>query len=262
MKIGIGVRPDGRSGGSIASFLGATKGAYWDFSDSGKVWDDTGGTVPISIGNTVGLLQASAIGTVGTLNWSHATIGPVWQTTYGDHTGTAGLSASANILSIIRNTTVAVASISFRCDDLVAARGLFSLVNAGVTNQRLGAWIGTDGSVNLAVGAAADNATSFYASAALAVTAGTNYTLIMTADWGTGGVGAVRGYLNNGSDIINGTIATPGTMADTAASSGLLGIGPSSTQLDGRIYRAMIANKLPTAAERGMIHRTLAASYS
>jgi hypothetical protein len=241
----------------LGAFLSTTKGAYWDYSDSSKVWDDSAGTDPIAVSDTVGLINAYALGTATPLNYSHPSIGPVWETTYAQHNGSQGLSGSTNVHNIFRNVTVGMMAFAFRCDNLSSGRTLISVLNNASTTNRFGVSITTAGAVSAGVGNTADSGASSIVSGSGLITAGVDYTLIVTVDWGTGGAGAVRGYLNNGSDILNGTLGTGGTMADTAAASSNVGVGQV-----GRVYRWIMADKIPTAAERALIHGVLKGAYN
>lgn len=242
--------------------LTATKtAAFWDFSKADTVFEDDALTNPAEVGDGVKGFTARAVGGLASAGWfEFGTNLPIWETTYGDFSGTNDfLQGTATQRAMFQNAAAGVLGVSFRLDTLSVPQVLIAFGD-GVTPvaARFAITVEANGSFRVTVKRADADATIGPLSAAGLITTGQVYTIIATVDWSTGGAGAIKGYLNGGSDRVNGTLSGSGNTSNTVSLRSRLGCAVSSTSfLDGRIYRAFAGQFIPTAAERALINGVL-----
>ncbi len=260
MSLGLG-----RGGSSLLSqvstILAASKGAYWDWTGP-TVFEDTAGTDPAEIGDAVALLSPKIVGTVASVSWDQSTVGlrPTYQAGYGSFSGSNGLNGNAANLGIFRNVGTGTFAAKFRVTSFAANSNLFGWSTPTSSVARFQAGITTAGELSVTVRRLDADVATTVASTGLGLQVNTDYTIIITVDWATGGTGAIRAYINNGADVLNGTLAGSGATQDTASAFGRLGVSISgATFLTGRLYPCLAANILPTAAQRSTIHALLSA---
>lgn len=254
--IGIGLRIGARSGGAlaqVAAMLAGKKGAYWDFA--GNVFEDDAGTDPAEANDGVAVLSSSTYGTaLPTWLQTSASARPTYQTSYATFDGDDRLIGGANNRAIFQQASQGVFGIKFQLSSLAAAAALCGWSLSASNSQRLVINITTTGAVQVLVRRADADGLTTVASTTGLITTGTDYVLIVTVDWATGGSGAVRAYINGGSDVVNGTLTGTGATDNTASQTSSLGanLGFTASTI-GRIYKTFASNFLPTTAERATI---------
>jgi hypothetical protein len=241
--------------------LTATKtAAFWDFAAASTVFSNSAGTTPATAGNQLQHLKARAVGGLANANFVEFGNGPVWETTYADFNGSNHfLQGETNNLDLFRNAGAGVLGVSFRLDTL---SGLAILIgfSEGVTatNDRFVIRVESTGAFTVLISRADGGGIQFKTSATGLITTGTVYSLVATVDWATGGAGALKGYLNSGSDLLNHTLTGSGNTSNTASLRSRMGVALNSTaRIDGRIYRAFAGQFIPTATERALINGVL-----
>jgi hypothetical protein len=245
----------------LATLVGTKTAAYWDFSDASTVFEDDTLLNPAEVADGVKGFTARAVGGLASAGWfEFGSNVPVWQTTYGDFNGTnAFLQGTATQRAMFQNAAAGVLGVSFRLDTLAAAQTLVAF-SEGVTQTtvRFSITVEADGSFRVTVNRADGDSVQSDLSGTGVITTATVYTIIATVDWATGGAGALKGYLNNGSDLLNHTLTGSGNTSNTASLRSRLGSSVNSLQFtDGRIYRAFAGAFIPTTAERALINGVL-----
>ncbi len=245
----------------LDTLTGANKAAFWDLSTASTVYETTGTSDPCEAGDPISTLTGRAIGTLATASWTSTTTQrPLWQTTYADFDATNDqMAGDANLLTMCQNASSCVLGASFRLSSLSTNRSLLTW-REGVTNftPRVTLEIISDGSIIMSIRRTDGDTTTARLSAAGLITTGVDYCVIGTVDFATGGAGAVKAYINNGSDVINGTLTGSGNTSNTASIAAGFGIGVGGgTPMSGRIYRAFAGAFIPTTAERALLNGVL-----
>ncbi len=245
----------------LDTLTGTKTAAFWDFSDASTVFETTGTSDPCEAGDLIQTMIAREVGGISTATWTATTtLRPTWQTTYGDFNGSSnGLDGdSGGATSMFQNVASGVLAASFRLDTLSGDRVLLDFSEGATnTNDRIAMSVLSSGALRILVRRADGGSIAFADSAAGLITTGVDYSILSTADWATGGAGALKGYIN-GAEALSGTISGSGNTSNTASLRIRMGVGlGGGARFDGRIYRAFAGAFLPTTAERALINGVL-----
>lgn len=256
MRIGLGIT-GGRSTSPIQrtrAAIAATKGGVWRFGDSSAVFESADATDPAESGDGIQYMLATITGTVATLPVVQSSVGlrPVWQGSYADFASGARLEGSGSTLGIFQNVGAATVGWRGRITSLSASQTLLAWSQGAVsTNPRIDLLVSNAGEVRVRVARIDGDALTTILSAGSLITAGTDVSIIATVDFATGGAGAIRGYINNGSDVLNGTLAATGSTSNTASLASRIGtLVNDLNPLTGRTQNVLAANFIPTTEQR------------
>lgn len=242
--------------------LTAAKGALWNYS-AGTVFESVDISDPCEVGDGIQYLTPYLLGSTTPTIWEQASasLRPTWQGEYADFDGGDVLGGINDTLGIFNGASAGVIGVGFRLSTLASDQNLISFSTTGGTTRRLLAQINTAGRLRVLVRRLDADGEADIQSADGVVTTGVDYTAIVTVDWSTGGAGAVRGYINNGADVLNGTLSGSGSVSATDSARARLGANLQSTfaAMTGRMYGGIAASFLPTEDERTAIHNLISA---
>lgn len=265
MRLGLSLGPNSRNtspASRVAGFLSATKGGMWRPGTLSTAFESADNSDPAEIGDGVQYMVEALRGTVTPLPWSQSTAGarPTLQAGYLALDGGDALDGGANVLDIFRNVGAACLAGRFRVDVLASDRVLCSW-GTGTTGIRFQVNLLTTGALQVQLRRAdADAGTQNFSTATGLITVGADFSFLLTVDYATGGAGAVRLYIDNGADAINGTLTGTGSTSNTASAAARWGQNSAgAASVTGRAYPLLAANAIPTAQQRADIFAVMLA---
>jgi hypothetical protein len=261
IKIGIGGQRNQSPLSAVSSFLAVNGGAFWRLSDTSTAFESADTSDPAEIGDGIQLLKQS-LPSGGSHDWAQSTLAsrPTLQAGYASLDGGDFWNGANAVLTATQNKGAICFGFRGQIDSLASDRVVIAFsVGTVATTPRLGVNVLSTGAVNIPIRRLdADGAFSVSSSAG-AVAAGVPFSLLVTINFAAGGTGAVRGYIDNGVDILNGTLAGTGATSDTPSLAARWGQNlAGAATMTGRITSGIISGGIPDANTRTQIFNALA----
>lgn len=267
LALGLGLS-GGRPPGAIAGWLAAQERVADWRPELGLVWQADDQSQPVTAaGQSAGRIHAAPSGpSVMALTQAAALSRPTYQSDGFVFDGGDFWEGAGVVADLSRAAACMSCAMRVWFSSLATQQRIFNISTGAAGQQgRFTCFVDADGNVRVnARRADADGITARFSSGG-PITAGAWFSLLWTADFLAGGEGALRCYVNGGSDVINGAMGGSGLTADTSALRVRVGSGLSPTPSDfltGKLRRLIVAQGAapPTAAERAAIFAELEAT--
>ena len=261
---GIGISIVGRRGRfNPATFVGA-KGAWADFSDSSRLWQDSAGTVPATgATDPVGLVQFQGPVQPVTAAQSSDALRPTRAAGGLAFDGTSQfMEFGANFRDILSDAPGVSLLLGFNLTSLINVNTLVRISSNTATFTRFLLFVNTDGSLRLTCSRADGDIATVLVGTPGSVVTGVDYVAEAYIDFANGGAAAVQTVLN---EVTVETAALEGTGNTSATTSprGRLGANIADTPaffLTGRLRsRFLFKNAWTAAADRASARAWVAA---
>lgn len=243
----------------LQSMLAPTKGAFCDWRFPPSIYEDAG-TDLAELTDPIYQTNARQVGTATPMNWEQVTLGsrPIFQAGYAAFDGVAQhFNGSANVLAVYQQVGAAMMAVRAEVTSLAADSHVIRFSNGlAAGTVRYGLEVLTTGALRLTVRRLdADGSTQGTSTTGL-ITAGVPFNFIGAVDYTNGGAGAIKGYLN-GTEVISTALAGTGSTENTATLQARIGRNNATSYMPGEIVSVILANMLPTAAQRTLINDIL-----
>ena len=261
---GIGISIGGtRRRFNPATFVGA-KGAWADFSDSSRLWQDSAGTVPATgATDPVGLVQFQGPVQPVTAAQSSDALRPTRAAGGLAFDGTSQfMEFGANFRDILSDAPGVSLLLGFNLTSLTAVNTLVRISSNTATFTRFLFFVGTDGALRLTFRRNDGDLAPMLLGTPGSVVTGVDYVAEAYIDFANGGAGAVQTVLN-GVTVETAALAGTGNTSATTSPRGRLGANIADTPaffLTGRLRsRFLFKNAWTAAADRASARAWVAA---
>jgi hypothetical protein len=261
---GIGISIGGtRRRFNPATFVGA-KGAWADFSDSSRLWQDSAGTVPATgATDPVGLVQFQGPVQPVTAAQSSDALRPTRAAGGLAFNGTSQfMEFGANFRNILSDAPGVSLLLGFNLTSLTAVNTLVRISSNTATFTRFLLFVNTDGSLRLTCRRADGDIGTVLVGTPGSVVTGVDYVAEAYIDFANGGAGAIQTVLN-GVTVETAALAGTGNTSATTSPRGRLGANLADTPAlfqTGRLRsRFLFKNAWTAAADRASARAWVAA---
>ena len=252
---GIGISIVGRRGRfNPATFVGA-KGAWADFSDSSRLWQDSAGTVPATgATDPVGLVQFQGPVQPVTAAQSSDALRPTRAAGGLAFDGTSQfMEFGANFRDILSDAPGVSLLLGFNLTSLINVNTLVRISTQQAPFTRFLFFVGSDGSLRLTFRRVDGDIAPMLLGTPGSVVTGVDYVAEAYIDFANGGAGAIQTVLN-GVTVETAALAGTGNTSATTSPRGRLGANIADTPaffLTGRLRsRFLFKNAWTAAADR------------